>query len=125
MRYFGEAGRHCRWSCMRWSSPTTVAKRREEEVPRLARSAMTAGWASIEPSQSCTAAFLEARSSVMSIHWLVVMFLFISMSRGHTAYLKMSRPAGMRDDRGVEISRILLPSKETRKWLRIHPFGRI
>ena len=104
---------------MRWSYPTTVANRREEEVPRLARSAMTAGWASIEPSRSCTAAFLEARSSVMSIHWLVVMVLFISMSQGHTVYLKMrpeSGVAGMRDDRGVEISRILLPSRETQKW---------
>ena len=46
------------------------------------------------------------------------MFLFISISRGHTGYLKMSPKsgvAGMRDDRDVEISSILLLSRETRK----------
>ena len=32
---------------------------------------------------------------------------------------------GMRDDRGVLTSKILLPSRETRKWSRIHPLGMI
>ena len=42
MRNFAEAGRHSRWSCLRWSSPTTVAKGREEEEPMLSMSATTA-----------------------------------------------------------------------------------
>ena len=63
MSCLAEAGRHCRWSCMRWSSPTTVAKQREEEVPKLEMSTNTAAWDSMEPSLSWTAAFLVVKSS--------------------------------------------------------------
>ena len=130
LRLLAGAGRL--WSCSsrRWSAPTHVAQRKEQEVEvlstpvfmRASNSSLANGWALLSVSWTV----LDANSSRRSNQSDVVMFRRIRMSRGQVLYTSFhsGRPSMGRMVEMLAVRLICsLPSKAMRMWSSIRPLG--